>query len=447
LNLAASDFLAKTLNFLTFVYLARVLGLHTYGILEFALSSSLYFLMLADAGVESWATREAAKGTNLTETASRVLPIRMGLAAIVFVFLLLTIPFFPDYEGLSLLLILFGLGAFTQAASLKWVFLGRHEMSTVGKGLVLMQFSFVLLVVLFVRDSKYVVMVPVFRLIGECLMALQFWVLFRKKYGKLQWRFTAQDARKILIPSFVLGASLLLGLMSYNLDSVLLGFFIGPQAVGLYNAAYKPVTVALAMPVTYFIGLFPALAQAHAEGEGPFRKIVDRSFQFTILFSIPVAVGGYFLAAPIVLFLFGANYAGSIPVLQILIWSAALAILRGTYKHGLVAAGKQNLDLRSALIAASANVALNLVLIPKYGPIGAAVATVAAESLWLLLSSYYMKRNVTSVGLLSQLIRPLTAGVVMGLFLWQTPGWYWVFRGAGSVLLYAGILYVLLRLR
>jgi len=76
LRLSVGDFLAKTLNFLAFVYLARVLGVASYGVLEFASSILTYFLLLADGGLELWATREAAEGRDLRELAARVVPLR-----------------------------------------------------------------------------------------------------------------------------------------------------------------------------------------------------------------------------------------------------------------------------------------------------------------------------------------------------------------------------------
>ena len=49
-KLLVGDFFAKTLNFLAFVYLARVLGVSTYGVLEFALSIMTYFLLVGRRG-------------------------------------------------------------------------------------------------------------------------------------------------------------------------------------------------------------------------------------------------------------------------------------------------------------------------------------------------------------------------------------------------------------
>ena len=63
--------MAKTLSFLAFVYLARILGVADYGTLEFALAILTYFLLLGDGGLELWATREVARGRDISQLSGR----------------------------------------------------------------------------------------------------------------------------------------------------------------------------------------------------------------------------------------------------------------------------------------------------------------------------------------------------------------------------------------
>ncbi|MEO8367680.1 MAG: oligosaccharide flippase family protein, partial [Candidatus Solibacter sp.] len=65
LTLSAGDLVAKAAYFLAFVYLAHKLELAGYGVLEFSLAVRTYLILLADAGLELWAIREAAKGLDV----------------------------------------------------------------------------------------------------------------------------------------------------------------------------------------------------------------------------------------------------------------------------------------------------------------------------------------------------------------------------------------------
>jgi O-antigen/teichoic acid export membrane protein len=445
LRLSLGDFLAKTLNFLAFVYLARVLGVETFGVLEFAGALLTWFLLLADGGLELWATREVARSQDLRALAGRVLPLRLLVATGALLVLLGVLPLLSAAENhhglLRALLALYGLSLFAQALTLKWAFLGKEEMARVGTGLVIGQMAFALLIFAVVRDAGWVVWVPVLRFLSDMAMAAFFARRFRQAQGTLRLPLTLRGAGALLRPAATLGMSQALALLNYNFDSVLLGFLRGVREVGLYSAAYKPVTIALAAPLTYFIGLFPALARTHAEGPEAFRALVARSFRLCAIFAVPLGVGSTLLAAPVIALLFGPAYADSVEPLQVLIWSAVFVILRGSYRHALNAAGHPSLDLRCAVVSASLNLGLNIALIPRYGMLGAASATVFADVVWFLLAVFYFERGVMRLSPWPFFARPAVAAVAMAAFLWYAQGIWWVARaGLAAAVYFAALL-------
>src|SRR5262249_25718345 len=153
----------------------------------------------------------------------------------------------------------------------------------------------------------------------------------------------------------------------------------------------------------------------YAENRECFREVVVRSLRLTAIFALPLGVGGVFLADPIIKLLVGPTYVESVPVFQILSWSAVLVILRGTYRQALNAAHLSRLDLRCAATSVALNIALNLILIPLYGIIGAAIATVVAESLWLMMAAYHSNRYITQVNPIALLFPPLIAAAAMAI--------------------------------
>ena len=435
-KLSLWDFGAKTAYFLAFIYLARVLGVSSYGVLEFAISVLTYFLLIAEGGLEVWATREAAKTEDIPQLVSRIIPLRFLFSGVAFLLLIALLPLLPPYPFLKLILILFGLSLFVQAGNLKWVFMGKENMGMVGRGLALAQLVFAIGVFAFIRNPLEVYWVPVMKLFGDLIMAGYFARRFTLGFGELNLRYRLEVRREVVGPALMMGTSQGLGLLNYNFDTLLLGLITGPMAVGLYNAAYRPVTMALAMPLTYFIGLFPILSRLHKEGLEGFTELVKRSLGLSSMVAFPLGVSGLFLSEPIVMLLFGQDYRESVPALQVLVWSAVLVILRGTYRQALNAAGCQNLDLRCAATSATLNVTLNVILIPRLGFIGAAIATVIGDFVWLLMASIYFNRHVTKDGILKLVMKPFVASLVMSLSFLCLTAYHWMLQASVSGVIY-----------
>ena len=440
-RLTVGDFLAKTLSFLVFVYLARVLGVSSFGVLEFANSVLTYLLLLADAGIERWGTREAARTGDVRQLVARVVPVRLLLATGALVVILATLPLFPPYPQLRTVLALFGLTLFPQAMSLKWVFLGEQKMGMVARGLVVAQAVFAIAVILFIHRPERLALIPLLRLASDSTATAYFAHAFRRAHGSFGFSLDAGWIKQALGPATSMGLSQAMGLLNYNFDSVLLGFLSGATVVGWYNAAYKPALIALALPLTYFIGLYPALSSAYARGDtAEFGQLARGSLHLSAVFVAPLVVGGTLLAAPIINLLYGPAYARSAAPFRILLWSAALVILRGTYAEALRAAGHHKLDLRCALASAASNVGLNLLLIPRYGMIGAASATVAADIVWLGMGYLFFRREIASRDALPSLKAPVCGALAMGAFLWVAQPVFWTGRAAISLCIYLAVL-------
>jgi O-antigen/teichoic acid export membrane protein len=442
-KLSLGDFVSKALYFLAFIYLARALGVAAYGVLEFANAIMVYLLLLGEAGLDRWGIRGVAQAPEPAALAAQMLPLRLAVAVAAYGILLACLPFFPAYPQLRPLLLIFGLMLFAQVWNLKWVFIGRQEMARVSAGLVLYQAFFALSVFALVRSGEDLLRAAGLRLLSEILLAGFFAAAFFSRYGPIRFSLDRSVIRTHIRPALAMGAAQFLSLLSYNFDAILIGFLLTDKHVGWYGAAYKPVTVALAIPITYFLGYYSVLAGTFAQNTEEFAALVKRSLRLTSIFAVPLGIGAALLAEPLILFLYGEEYAPAIPVLQVLAWSAALVILRGNYRHALHAAGQQNVDLRFSVLATGTNIVLNILWIPRFGMIGAAWATLVSEVLWLMVSWLGYHQRVGKASLLIHLWRPLVAGAVMGLSLWW--GWptSWMARGLAASLLYFVLLWVL----
>lgn len=168
----------------------------------------------------------------------------------------------------------------------------------------------------------------------------------------------------------------------FETDVVVLGILAGPYDVGLYQVARRlaELTVFCAGAASA-VGL-PRLARAHAERRPDKLQATVDVMNLIGLGSTAAIVLALVAAGPFALQLFGRDFADGYPVLLILAFGRLAAALFGPASDVLLMTGHHGRLGRVNLVFALVNLALNLVLIPRFGAAGAAVATTAASLSW-----------------------------------------------------------------
>jgi len=310
----------------------------------------------------------------------------------------------------------------------------------VARGLVAGQALFAVSVVALIHSAAGLVWVPALRLAGDLATTLYFGRWFRWVHGRVPWRMSLGGMHGILKPAVTIGSSQAMGLLNYNFDAVLLGFLRGATVVGWYNAAYKLILAGVSFPIAYFAGLFPALSHRYAANRDEFRELTRRTAGLWLAFVVPLVIEGTLFADHIIKLLYGAAYANSATPFRILLWSAALVVLRWVYMDSLRATGHQALDLRCAIVSATLNVGLNIALIPRFGMIGAASATTIADAVWFAMAFYYFRRAVLPGEGLPSCRGPLVGAAAMGAVLWLARPVVWPARAVAGLAIYAAAL-------
>ena len=142
---------------------------------------------------------------------------------------------------------------------------------------------------------------------------------------------------------------------------------------------------------------------------------------------------------PLTITLFGNTFTvdgGSDLALQILIWSIPIGFVNSVTQYVLIAVNQQHFLTRAFLMGVSFNVVGNLIFIPIFGYVGAAVVTILSEFSLLFPFYYSVRRNVGVVPWLRILAAPAgaTALMVLAIVLLQRLGiGEWVAVAAGSL--------------
>jgi O-antigen/teichoic acid export membrane protein len=187
--------------------------------------------------------------------------------------------------------------------------------------------------------------------------------------------------------------------------------------VGLYTAPYKIIEVLLFIPSVYSAVIFPVLSRFHVSSKESFQLIYVKSIKYMIILGLPIAAGITILSNDIILLLYQSAFSGSVVALQILIWTVPLLLLTTSFGIILISMNKQVLAIRLTFIYMIFNIGVNLVVIPQFSYLGAAVVTVLTELVNFIMLFYYLSKFICKVPLHKLIWKPALATVIMSLFI------------------------------
>jgi O-antigen/teichoic acid export membrane protein len=159
-----------------------------------------------------------------------------------------------------------------------------------------------------------------------------------------------------------------------------------------------------------------------------------------VILIIPIAVGTTLLAEPIISFFYKDQFLPSISALQILVWSEVFVFIGVVNNHILIASNKQKIDFIFTSNSAVINVLLNLLLIPKYSFVGAAVATVISYSVGPIMGVFIPATRDYSTAAFKSMIKPFIASIGMGGYICYVSSFNLMFLISTSSIIYFGML-------
>ncbi len=174
-----------------------------------------------------------------------------------------------------------------------------------------------------------------------------------------------------------------------QLDTVLIGFFLTPISVSYYVIA-KQATGVIQMPVDALgFSMAPSFSTEKADNNiEEISKIYESALVHTLSLYFPAAAGLILVADPTINLVFGSEYNGAVPVLQILGIIVICKAINNVTTNGLDFIGRAKIRAYIKGGTSVLNVILNILLIPTIGVVGAAIATVITYSMYTLGNLY-----------------------------------------------------------
>ena len=408
----------KVISFLYFTFLARLLGPEQIGKYFFALALTTIFSVFLDIGLSSVLTREVAREPAVAERYLRLVFTFKALASwLVVAVVVMTVNLlgYPDSTRQLVYLACAVMVLDSFILSAYSIIRGFHTLVWESLGTILVQVILAVtgvLVATLTHDPRAFMAALILAVSVHFIYALwqlkaRFGLALKPIFDKPGW-----VALFGLTWPFAL-AAILTRVYGY-VDTVLLSFLSGDRAVGLYSIAYK-ITFALQfIPTAFAASLLPGLSNYFVTDKNKLAEVFSRAVVYLTAIAMPVAFGIMSLAPEIIKTIYPA-YVESILPLQILVFS--LIFLFVTFPVGslLPACNRQGRHTLNIGIAALSNIVLNLFFIPRWGPLGAAAASLISTLILLALgwsvARQLVEYNKKEFNL--RLLKILTAGLIM----------------------------------
>lgn len=211
-------------------------------------------------------------------------------------------------------------------------------------------------------------------------------ILIIHKYFKINLNpsFSRAEYKTLLQQSWPVGLALILNLVYFRVDVLILSLARSSADVGIYGLAYQFFEASLAVPIFFSNALYPLLIDVKNQNVAKYYRQISTWLKILTGVSILQTIGLLVISIFIPL-LYNGQFQGSVLALQVLSLGIPFFFLSALLWHCLIIAGRQKHLVFIYGAGAIFNVACNILFIPIYGYLAAAVITVASEALILLL--------------------------------------------------------------
>lgn len=230
--------------------------------------------------------------------------------------------------------------------------------------------------------------------IEALLSSIALLIVYRKSGGSLfNWRPKLETSKSLLKDSWPLALSSVAIIIYMKSDVVMLQALSGETSVGLYSAASKFLEASYFIPAAITSSMLPSLSEDKKSNPTQYFRNFETLTRVLAKMAIVISLILCLISTPLIKLLFGVDYAPAGPVLGILIWTCVFAFLQRAQAPWIINENLMHFAMRRSFAGALINIALNFILIPKYGAVGAAFGTLTAFFLTGFIANLFSEKT------------------------------------------------------
>jgi len=409
-----------------FGLMARYLGQDGYGDFATIYAFLSIFGILVDLGLQMTTTQLISNPEeNESQILSNALTMRLAASLIFLIIAPILVLFFP-YPAIikfNIFIAAFGFVFASLTSTLTSLFQKHLIMQKIVIAEVAAKLAYLAIIFVVIYLNLGLLGVVLATIIDSLIIFIIL-VYFATKQVLLKPRLEPAVWKKIILKTWPIALTIALNLIYFKGDILIMSLFRTSAETGIYGAPYRVLEVLINIAYL-FLGLtLPLMATAVALKDfNKLKIVIQTSFDFLIIMTIPMIVGGYFLGPQLMILMAGPDFAISGEIIKILFIATAAIYLAGLFGYAVVALDKQKSMIKFYALNAILSLIGYLIFIPRYSYWGAAWMTVFTEFFILITAGWTMYNTIKFFPKLNLLYKSILASLVMSIPLYFFPNW------------------------
>ena len=376
--LTLAQLATRVTGLISTLIIARYLGVEGFGIIVSVLASATLFNIINDFGLSTLTIRELGRDhSKLAHNLTYVGSLEVALSALVFVLILLILGHANSLKMSGWIVILLGgkvaIDGFTQYVTS--VFQAFEKMEYVLATTVIGGLLQVVCIVIVALAGGDIVTVPMAYLTGSITSILLATVILIRRFGRPARGVDLRAWASYVRSAFPFATYTAFNVIFSNADVALVAIFLGVSSAGLYSAAYRLFAAAQIVAEAFSKSVLPRLS-AITQLNDPAQSggIMFRSLRLLTFLSVPTTMIFVVLGNDLIDLVYGSKFLESGSLFKVLSLGLVPIFVRYALGPSLLAHGREVDRSKIFGISVAIYVALNLLLVPALGPMGAAIA-------------------------------------------------------------------------
>ena len=391
--LSASQVIARGIGFGYFVFLARRLGVETFGVYNFTLAFVYNFVPVADFGIERLVLRDIARQPSKSQFyLARLLPLRVVLGILGFLGVLGMGIVLGQPRQQIFYFGIFGVALIPQSLTYLVVSLqnAREKMEYMAVANISIIGLTALIGVSFFQLGLSLPWILFAYFLASFVVCFGFLGKLRKLGLSFKFKFDFKFWRQTLSQSWVFAVILILAVFYLRISLVLIGVLENSYLTGIYGSAFKFVEAGILIPQSLALALFPLSSKLLVSDKERLMRIYKKGLAVLFLGGLGVCLVMFSGARFIIPLVYGDEYLQAIPIFSILGLAMALFFVNALPGNVIHNSSRVKQFLPWAFLNFLVAVGLCLILIPRFSIIGAAWAVVGGEMAGLIINNWFV---------------------------------------------------------